>query len=251
MALFKSSNPALGKDTFINAARTGDASDTMTVSGAVNKTAFLGLVVFAFAMITWNMFMNTMDIAVVQPYMIGGFVGGFIIAIIIVFKKTMATYLATVYCAFEGLALGGLSAFMDASYPGIVLQAILITFSILFSLLLIYKLRMIKVTENFKMVVAAATGGIFIVYLISFVGSMFGFNLPYIHGNGTFGIIFSLVVIVIASLNLVMDFDFIEKGAEARAPKYMEWYGAFGLMVTIIWLYLEILRLLAKLASRR
>jgi len=146
--------------------------------------------------------------------------------------------------------LGGISVYFEKTYPGIVKQAISLTFGTLFSLLLAYKSRLIRATENFKLGVVAATGGIAVLYLISMVMGFFGARMPFIHESGPFGIGFSVFVVVIAALNLVLDFDFIENGAEAGAPKYMEWYGAFGLMVTLIWLYLEILRLLAKLRSR-
>jgi uncharacterized YccA/Bax inhibitor family protein len=150
----------------------------------------------------------------------------------------------------EGLFLGGISSIFEAQFPGIVIQAVGLTLGTLVGLLFAYKSGLIKVTENFKLGVAAATGGIFLIYMASFVLGFFGVGIPFIHESGLIGIGFSLVVVVIAALNLVLDFDFIERGAEAGAPKYMEWYGAFGLMVTLIWLYLEMLRLLAKLRSR-
>jgi uncharacterized YccA/Bax inhibitor family protein len=158
---------------------------------------------------------------------------------------------APIYAALEGLALGGISAVFESRYPGIVSQAVFLTFGTLAALLIAYRSGWIKATENFKLGVVAATGGIFFVYLISFVLSFFGVSIPLIHGSGVFGILFSLFVVVIAALNLVLDFDFIEQGAEQGAPKYMEWFAAFGLMVTLIWLYLEILRLLSKLQQRR
>ena len=248
MAIYRSSNPALNDNVFTES-MTGMETETMTISGTVNKTFLLGLIVFGGALFTWYQVENG-NMALAQPIMIGGAILGFITAMVIIFKKTWAGFLAPVYCAFQGVFLGGISAFMEMTYPGIVIQAILLTFTILFSLLLIYRTGVIKVTENFKLMVAAATMGIALVYLVSFIGSFFNFNIPMIHSNGTFGILFSLAVIAIASLNLVVDFDFIERGEEVGAPKYMEWYAAFGLMVTLIWLYLEILRLLAKLRSR-
>lgn len=250
MALFKSRNPALGTDTFTKGLQVNDASQVMTINGTVDKVALLGLLVFGSALVTWNLYWSNPDFGIIQPFVIGGFIAGLVLAIVIVFNKKMAPYLAPVYALMEGLALGGLSAFMEQIYPGIVLQAIVLTFGILFSLLLIYRLKIIQATENFKMIVGSATAGIAIYYMISFVGGFFGFHMPFIHDSGTFGIIFSLVIVVIAALNLVVDFDFIEQGAQEKAPKFMEWYAAFGLMVTLIWLYLEILRLLAKLSSR-
>jgi len=247
--MYRSSNPALSNEVFTQAHNTGVGSETMTINGTVNKTGLLGLIVFGAALFTWYQFENG-NLAMVTPVMIGGAILGAISGFVLVFNKTWASWLAPVYCVFQGLFLGGISAFMESTYPGIVVQAILLTFTILFSLLLIYRTGVIKVTENFRLMVGAATMGIALLYLISFIGSFFNFNIPMIHSNGTWGIVFSLVVIAVAALNLVMDFDFIERGAEAGAPKYMEWYGAFGLMVTLIWLYLEILRLLSKLRSR-
>ena len=188
-------------------------------------------------------------------YVIIGFVGGFIVALVTIFKKEWSATTVPIYALLEGLALGGISKiYADAFEPGIVPQAIMLTLGILFALLFAYKSKIIQATENFKLGIFAATAGIGVVYLISFLMSMFGSGgLPVMNpaNSSMLSIGFSLFVVIIASLNLVMDFDFIENGAANGAPKYMEWYGAFGLMVTLIWLYLEILRLLAKLSSRR
>jgi len=250
MATYKSGNPALGENTF-KGLESIDHDNFMTLQGTVNKTALLLFVLFLPAAYVWNLFNSTQDFATVAPLFYIGLIGGLITAIILVFKKNLAPYLAVIYAGFEGLAMGGLSALMNAAYPGIVIQALLLTFGICFGLLLIYTLRIIKPTENFKLMVGAATGGIAFFYLISFVLSFFSIRVPLIHDNSLWGILFSLFVVVVASLNLVVDFDFIEQGAARKAPKYMEWYGAFGLMVTLIWLYVEILRLLSKLRSRR
>jgi uncharacterized YccA/Bax inhibitor family protein len=250
MATYRSGNPALGNNTF-DGLESVDHDDVMTLQGTVNKTALLLLVLFIPAMFVWNLFNSTQSFESVALWFYGGLFGGLITGLVLVFKKTWAPFLSIVYAGFEGLAMGGLSALMNAAYPGIVIQALLLTFGICFALLAVYTLRIIKVTENFKLMVAAATGGIFLFYLVSFVLSFFGIRVPLIHDNSLWGIIFSLVVVVIASLNLVVDFDFIEQGVARKAPKYMEWYGAFGLMVTLIWLYVEILRLLSKLNSRR
>ena len=184
--------------------------------------------------------------------MMFGIFGGLILAIITIFKKTWAPYTVSAYALLEGLALGGISKIFDNQYPGIASQAIFLTFGILAALLLVYKTGLIKPTENFKLGVCAATGGIAIMYLISWIMSMFGSGMSILSPNNTsmLSIGISLFVVVIASLNLVLDFDFIEEGVEKGAPKYMEWYGAFGLLVTLIWLYLAILRLLAQLQSR-
>ena len=177
-------------------------------------------------------------------------IGGLVVGLITVFKKEWAPVTAPLYCVLQGLFLGIVSAIFEQMFPGIVLQAVLLTFGTLATLLLAYQTGLIKATENFKLGVTAATGGIMLIYLINFVMSFFGSGIPYIHESGTFGILFSLFVVVIAALNLVLDFDFIENGVEQKAPKYMEWYAAFGLLVTLIWLYIEILRLLAKMRSR-
>ena len=239
----RSGNPALSAKTFKNI----DSTDTekMTIEGTVNKTAMSLLLLMATASYTW---MNPSP-----GLMVLGFVGGFIMALITIFKKNWAPYTVSGYSLLEGLALGGLSRFFEMQYPGIVSQAIFLTFGILAALLIAYKTGVIKPTENFKLGVFAATGGIAIMYFISFIMSIFGSGMSILNTNNTsmLSIGISLFVVIIASLNLVLDFDFIEEGAEKGAPKYMEWYGAFGLLVTLIWLYLEILRLLAKLQSRR
>ena len=239
----RSGNPALSSKTFTNINL--ETSEKMTIEGTVNKTAMSLLLLIATASYTW---INNSP-----GLMIFGFIGGFIMALMTIFKKTWAPYTVSAYALLEGLALGGISRIFEAQYPGIASQAIFLTFGILAALLLAYKTGFIKPTENFKLGVCAATGGIFIMYLISFVMSFFGSGISILNPNNAsmLSIGFSLFVVVIASLNLVLDFDFIEEGAERGAPKYMEWYGAFGLLVTLIWLYLEILRLLAKLQSRR
>jgi uncharacterized YccA/Bax inhibitor family protein len=224
----------------------------MTIQGTVNKTGIMLLLLIIPAMYVWNQFFATGgNPASVIPFTIGGAIGGLIVAMVTIFKQTWAPVTAPLYAILEGAFLGGISAIFEAQYPGIVLQAVLLTFGTAFGLLMAYRSGLIQATENFKLGVAAATGGIFLVYLATFILGFFNINIPYIHGSGTIGIAFSVFVVIIAALNLVLDFDFIESGAERGAPKYMEWFAAFGLMVTLIWLYIEILRLLAKLASRR
>jgi len=248
MAFMKSGNPTLKESTFDNVAFTGDSNDVMTIDGTVNKTVILLTLIIASSAFSWWALYNMP--AIVFPLMIGGAIGGLIVAIVLAFKKTLAPTLAPIYAVLEGLFLGSISAIFEGRFNGIVLSAIILTLGIFVSLLAVYKMRIIKVTENFKLMVVAATMGIAVFYLVAFVLSMFHVQVALIHSNGTIGIVFSLVVIAIAAMNLVLDFDFIEKGAEQRVPKYMEWYGAFGLMVTLVWLYLEILRLLSKLRSR-
>ncbi len=247
MSLFKSKNPALKADIFTKLEQSTEVSDVMTLQGTVNKTGVLGLIVFLCAMVTWSIFQTNPNHEYLLPIMLGGSILAFVLAIIVIVKKTTAPILAPAYCALQGFVLGGISAFMNDIFPGIVIQALILTFGILFSLILIYRMGLIRATENFKLIIASATSGVAIYYLASIAGVFIGYELPFIHESSTSGIIFSVVVVVIAALNLVVDFDFIEQGAAAKAPKYMEWYGAFGLMVTLIWLYLELLRLMAKL----
>tara|TARA_Y100001949_G_C15980336_1_gene328057 strand:- start:989 stop:1741 length:753 start_codon:yes stop_codon:yes gene_type:complete len=243
----RSGNPALSANTF-TAIPHVVGQEVMTIGGTVNKTAMALAILFITATYVWGQgTAGTLPMGLIW----GGFIGGFIVAMVTVFKHAWAPYTTPLYAAFEGAALGGISFIFEQQYPGIVSQAIFLTFGTLGALLVAYRSGIIKATENFKLGVAAATGGIFLVYLLSFIVGFFGVEVPLIHSSGTFGILFSLFVVVIAALNLVLDFDFIEEGAERGAPKYMEWYGAFGLLVTLIWLYLEILRLLAKLQSRR
>jgi uncharacterized YccA/Bax inhibitor family protein len=219
----------------------------MTLNGTVHKTALLLIGLIATAAITWRRTMLTEDPSTLFPYLIAGVIGGLVVGLITVFNKEWSPVTAPLYCVLEGLFLGIISAIFEQRFPGIVFQAVSLTFGTLATLLLAYKSGLIKATENFKLGVTAATGGIMMIYLINFAMSFFGSGIPYIHESGTFGILFSLFVVVIAALNLVLDFDFIENGVEQKAPKYMEWYAAFGLLVTLIWLYLEILRLLAKM----
>ena len=242
----RSGNPALNTKTFSGFDMTTEAS--MTIMGTVHKTALGLLLLMSTALFTWNMPAGDPR---ATGLMIVGVIGGLIVAIVTIFKHHLAKYTVPAYALLEGLALGGISKFFEVMYPGIVNQAVMLTFGTLGALLLAYRSGLIKATENFKLGVVAATGGIFFVYLISWILSWFSVSVPMIHSNSNMSILFSIGVVVIAALNLVLDFDFIEEGSEKGAPKYMEWYGAFGLLVTLIWLYLEILRLLAKLSSRR
>ena len=239
----RSGNPVLTTKSF-EVAPTGER---MTIGGTVNKTAILLALVLITAIYTWGRFYSTQDPTAVLPLVWTGGIGGLVVAFVTVFKKEWAGVTAPLYGLLEGFVVGGISAIFEAKFPGIVIQAVGLTLGTLACLLMAYKSGLIKPTENFKLGVVAATGGIALVYLVSMVMSMFGKPIGFIHDSGTFGILFSAFVVVIAALNLVLDFDFIEAGAEAGAPKYMEWYGAFGLTVTLVWLYLEMLRLLAKL----
>jgi uncharacterized YccA/Bax inhibitor family protein len=254
MALFKTSNPALGQNTFSNlAAQPGsliDVQDRMTLNGTVNKTGLLLLCSIATAAWTWHMFLPDRDITNVAPLMMLGLIGGFIVAMVTTFKKQWSPVTAPIYALLEGLVLGGLSAMLELRYPGIAIQAVSLTFGTLFVLLIAYRSGWIQVTQKFRLGVIAATGGIFVFYMLEMILGFFGVQFMSVNGNGVIGIGFSLIVVAIAALNLVLDFDFIEQGVQYGAPRYMEWYGAFGIMVTLVWLYLEILRLLSKMRSR-
>jgi uncharacterized YccA/Bax inhibitor family protein len=241
MAVFRTGNPALGDDTFRGVPRTGGAS--MTLQGTVNKTGISLLIMMATATVTWNM-ENPILLLLL------GLVGGLVVALATVFKKEWSPFTTPLYAALEGLVLGAISQRYEQQFEGIVPLAVGLTMGTLGALLLAYTSRLIKVTQNFRLGLFAATGAIALLYLVSFVLGMFGIRIPLIHESGLVGIGFSLVVVTIAALNLVLDFDFIERGAASGAPKYMEWYAAFGLLVTLVWLYLEILRLLAKLQGK-
>ncbi|MBI4425933.1 MAG: Bax inhibitor-1/YccA family protein [Elusimicrobia bacterium] len=245
--MIRSGNPALTADTFRSVGYAGGA-ETMTLQGTVNKTAITLLIAMTAALFTWGRAFAGQPVA---PFMLLGGLGGLVVGLVTIFKKTAAPVTAPLYGAFEGLLLGGLSATYEARFPGIVMNAVGLTFGTLFALLLAYKSGLIRPTQNFRLGLAAATGGIFLLYLVNMVLSFFGRSIPFIHQSGPLGIAFSAFVVAIAALNLVLDFDFIERGAESNAPKYMEWYGAFGLVVTLIWLYIEILHLLSKLQSRQ
>tara|TARA_Y100000590_G_scaffold410555_1_gene503727 strand:- start:203 stop:943 length:741 start_codon:yes stop_codon:yes gene_type:complete len=238
----RSGNPALNQKTFKGLQADGT---TMTIDGTVNKTSIALILLLLSAYYTFSTGSTS--------YILFGFIGGIILAIATVIKKQWAPITVPIYAILEGLALGGISAIYESMYTGIVQQAIFLTLGIFAALLFAYKTKIIQATENFKLGVFAATGGIAIVYFISFIMRLFGSGLSImnIENASLMSIGFSFFVVIIASLNLVLDFDFIEEASESNVPKYMEWYATFGLLVTLIWLYLEILRLLAKLQSRR
>jgi len=250
----RSGNPALKESTFLDLGSGSvvrrDAG-AMTLNGTVNKTAFLLVLTLVGAMFTWGKFFASGGTANLMPYVLGGAIGGLVVALVTVFKKEWSPVTAPLYAVLEGLFIGAVSAMFELRFPGIVMQAAALTFGTLGALLLAYRSGLIRATENFKLGVFAATGGIALLYLVNIGMRLFGFEgMGFIHESSWIGIAFSGFVVVIAALNLVLDFDFIEQGVEHGAPKYMEWYAAFGLLVTLIWLYLEILRLLAKLQSR-
>jgi uncharacterized YccA/Bax inhibitor family protein len=255
---FRSSNPALRPRSFggfagsgavgaVGDARTG----AMTISGTVDKTAILLAVTTFAALWPWRLFFRTGDPALLFPWMAIGGLGGFAVALATIFKKTWAPVTAPIYAACEGLALGSVSALFELRYPGIVLRAVALTFATLGVMLVAFRTKAIRPTQGFKLGVVAATGAIALVYVGSMLLGLFGVHVGLWQSNGLVGIGISLVVVTVAALNLVLDFDLIQQGAAQGAPKYMEWYGAFGLLVTLVWLYLEILRLLSKLNQRR
>jgi len=241
--LIRSNNPVLKEKAFTGQLITGE---TMTIRGTVNKTGLLLLFVVVAAAWTWGLSHSETPEAAI-PWMMGGVIGGFVVALVTVFKKNWSPLTAPIYALLEGLALGGISAMFERSYPGIATQAVMLTFAVMFVLLLAYKFGIIRATRGFKLGVIAATGAILLVYIVNMVMTFF-FHRPisFLYSSSPLGIGISVVVVIIAALNLILDFDMIETAARMGAPKYMEWYGAFGLMVTLIWLYLEVLRLLGK-----
>lgn len=246
--LMRTSNPALNERAFRGV--TAAYGEQMTLEGTVNKTGLLLLCTIATAVWAWRVFMQSHSAESVMPLMWIGFIGGFVFAMVTVFKKTWSPVTAPAYALLEGLALGSISAILELRFPGIAIQSVSLTFGTLLVLLLAYRSGMIKVTQKFRLGVVAATGAIMLFYVAEMVMGFFGVHFASINGSSPLGIGFSLIVVVIAALNLVLDFDLIETGVRSGAPKYMEWYGAFGLMVTLVWLYLEILRLLTKVRGR-
>jgi len=245
--LLRSTNPVLKESAFAGAIPTGE---TMTIQGTVNKTGLLLLFVVATAAWTWGL-AHSETPGAAYPWMMGGLVGGLVVALVTIFKKEWSPISAPIYALLEGLVLGGISAIFEKSYPGIAVQAISLTFGVMFVMLLAYKFRIVQATRGFKLGVIAATGGIALVYALNMLMSLFGHSqMSFLNAATPLGIGISLFVVIIASLNLIIDFDKIETGARMGAPKYMEWYGAFGLMVTLIWLYMEMLRLLGKVRRR-
>jgi uncharacterized YccA/Bax inhibitor family protein len=246
----KTSNPAFAGNTYtVNGVAAG-YGPAMTISGTVNKAGILMLCVLATAAWTWNQFFTNGPEAVGAYTMIGAF-GGFIAAMVTIFKKEWAPVTAPIYALLEGLFLGALSAMLEQRFRGIAIESVALTFGTCFCLLLAYRSGLIRPTQKFTLGIIAATGGIAVVYFASMILGLFHVQIPGIFGSGPIGILFSLAVVIIAALNLILDFSFIEEGAHSGAPKYMEWYSAFGLMVTLVWLYLEIIRLLSKLRDDR
>ena len=248
-SIFRSSNPTLSDKIFDNAG-TVQHSQAMTIQGTVNRLFILTVLMVAAAAITWNWLKSPEQAPMALGLAGAGVIVGFIVGLVTCFKMNWSPFLAPVYSICQGWALGAISFAYEKLYNGIVLQSLGLTISVLFLLLFAYKTRLIKVTDHLRAGIVAATGAIALIYLVEWILSLFHIYVPYINDSGPLGIAFSLLVVFIASMNFVLDFDFIERGAEDGAPQYMEWYGAFGLLVTLIWVYLEILRLLSKLRRR-
>ena len=240
------SNPILN-EKFVNQEQVLQG-EPMTVNGTIQIAAFLGILLVAAAAFVWTRFsMGYTDLAMMLTG--GGLIVGFIAALFVIFTRNK--FLVPVYAVCEGMFLGGISAQFEASYPGIVTQAVAGTFAALFSMLILYRTNIIKCTDKFRSTIFIATLSIAAVYLINFIGGFFHMQVPALNSSSPVGIAISAVICLVAAFNLIIDFDFIERGSQMMLPKDMEWYGAFGLMVTIVWLYWEILRLLAKLSDRR
>ena len=245
----RTANPALKEKTFTGI-RAGAGEAAMTLQGTATKSLVLVLLTVFSASFTWNAVASG-NVGILLPATLVGGIGGLIVGLITTFKPHVSPYTGPIYAVLEGLLLGGISAMYNARFNGLPAQAVALTFGVFIALLIVYRTGLIKATENFRLGVVAATGGIMVMYLISFVLGFFGVRMNFLHDSSPLSIGISLVIVVVAALNLVLDFDFIEKGVEYRAPKYMEWYAAFGLLVTLVWLYLEMLRLLSKLQGRR
>ncbi|AEW02034.1 hypothetical protein A4D02_08465 [Niastella koreensis] len=253
MALFKSGNPVLNEKTFSGSYTYLDSdAEVMTVKGTLNKFGILFLLTMASAGYAWKMVYSNVD---VMTYMWVSIFGAFILALIANFKKEWSAFLAPAYALLKGFAVGAISAIYDNVFakvaPHIITTAVGLTFGVVIAMYLLYKFNIIRATPLFQKIIYTASLGIAFFYLIA-IGLHFAhIDIPFLHEGSPFGIIFSLVVVSIAAMRLILNFDFIEKGADQRVPKYMEWFSAFGLLITIVWLYLEILQLLAKLSNRK
>ncbi len=245
----RSSNPVMSGKIFEKIGGITAGENTMTINGTINKIGIMLLLVIAAAAYTWKMVTGA-NPGSAGTLAIVGAIGGFILAMVTVFRPQSSAITAPIYAILEGLFLGAISAIINSAYPGVAFQAVLLTIGTLFTMLFLYRSQRIRATPKFRRGVMMATGAVFFAYLISWILGMFGMPMGFMHSAGPMGILINLVIIVIAALNLIMDFDFIEKGSQMAAPKYMEWYGAFGLMVTLIWLYIEFLRLLSRFAGR-
>jgi uncharacterized YccA/Bax inhibitor family protein len=255
MAIFESNNPTLTEKIFSQNLEKSSAGE-MTVRGSINKFGFLLLMVIAGAAYTWRLYF-TYNHSTMMTLFWAGLVGGLVLALVISFKPNLAGILSPAYAILEGFVLGALSAIVNdlvkAKYPNIVFQAVLLTFGVAIAVFLLYNFRIIRPTEKFRAIIVSSMVGIGVFYLVYFVLGIFGINLSFMswQDHSLLGIGINIFVICIAALSLVLDFERLEVGEKMGAPKYMEWYGAFGLLVTMIWLYIQILRLLSRFASSR
>jgi uncharacterized YccA/Bax inhibitor family protein len=254
MSAFKTGNPTLTEKIFDKSLHeNANAFGVMSVRGTINKFGFLLLMVMASAMYVWNVYAEG-NTNTATTLMIAGAIGGLILALVVMFKPQWAGYITPAYGILEGLFIGGISAFFNAmfanSYPNIILHAVGLTLGVAVAMFFLYNFRIITVTNKLRSIIMSATMGIGLFYLIVWIAGMFGFEMGFAFDSSPLSIGISLFIVGIAALNLLLDFDAIEKAAEMGAPKYMEWYGAFGLLVTLVWLYLEILKLLSKLNSK-
>ena len=253
MALFKSGNPTLKESAYQGTIFQGmTTGQEMTVNGTLNKFGFLFLMMMGSTLFSWSQFYKGSN---PLPLMLIGVFGGLALAILMAVKKQWSPYIAPAFALFEGLFVGSVSAYYDfafkTSYPGIVMHAVGLTLIVTLVMYILFRTRIIKVTNKLRSVIVIATGSIAVFYLITWILRLMNVSSPsFLYDSTGFGIGFSVFVVCLAALNLLLDFDMIEKGVEMKAPKYMEWYSAFGLLVTLVWLYLEILRLLAKLNRR-
>jgi len=257
MNLSSTSNPVFSRNIFGKAMSASYSEEQMTVRGTMNKTMLILLFVLASAYFVWQRFFEAYSpenplaaMSTIKLYLAIGGIGGFIVAMIASFSPRKAGFFTPIYAIFEGMFLGGISAMFEAQLPGLIIRAVAITFAVFLGMLLIYQQRIIKVTGKFRRGMIAAIFGIMMIYLVGWISSLFGANLSFLSGGGTFGIIFSLIVTGISAFSLLLDFDFIEQNAQMGAPKYMEWYSVFGLLVSLVWLYINILKLLAIFSSR-
>ncbi|MDR0660047.1 MAG: Bax inhibitor-1/YccA family protein [Prevotellaceae bacterium] len=252
MALFRTSNPAMKDSVFSKIAT--DSSTTMTIRGSINKTLILLALAVASGAYTWKVFTSSIDPNAFVPWMFGGMIGGLVMALIVIFRPKTSPWAAPLYALLEGLFLGAISAWFEytfaESFPGIVLTAVAITLLTLLVMLTLYRSGTIKMNNKLRAGIITATGTVALFYIVTLIMGLFGADTSVVHGSGLLSIGISIVIVIIAAMNFLLDFEFIEKGSAAGMPKHMEWYGAFGLMLTIVWLYLEILKLLAKLANR-
>lgn len=248
-SIFRSSNPTLS-DKIFDSETASSSEGTMTLMGTVDKLFILTGLMLATACYTWHLMTDPSTLAQAGAFALAGVLLGFVVGLVVCFKRSWSGFLAPIYAALQGLALGAISAMYERAYNGIVIQSLGLTIGTLLILLFAYRSRLIKVTDHLRLGIVSATGAIVLLYVAEMVLNLFGIQIPYINDAGPIGIGFSVLVVFIASMNFVLDFDFIERGCNDGAPKYMEWYGAFGLLVTLIWVYLEILKLMSKLRRR-